>query len=89
MIGGKPAARMGDLTVHGGTIASGCPNVMIGDVAAGSPPSPVVLRMVKATLSQMNPADSAKAAQVIAMVEAAAEGVPFCEDCARKTLMET
>ena len=30
-IGGKPAARSGDLTAHGGTIASGCANVMIGD----------------------------------------------------------
>ena len=30
MIGGRPAARMGDTTAHGGTIASGCPNVMIG-----------------------------------------------------------
>jgi len=89
MIGGKPAARMGDLTVHGGTIAAGYPTVLIGEVAAGSPPSPVVLGMVKAALSQMNPADAAKAAQVIAMVEAAAEGVPFCEDCARKALTET
>lgn len=30
MIGGKPAARMGDSTAHGGTIAAGCPTVMIG-----------------------------------------------------------
>ena len=29
-IGGRPAARMGDPTVHGGTVASGCPNVLIG-----------------------------------------------------------
>lgn len=89
MIDGKPAARMGDLTVHGGTIAGGCPTVLIGDVAAGSPPSPVVLGMVNNALSQMNPADAAKAAQVIAMVEAAAEGVPFCEDCARNALTDT
>jgi uncharacterized Zn-binding protein involved in type VI secretion len=27
---GKPAARMGDTTVHGGTIVMGCPTVMIG-----------------------------------------------------------
>jgi len=27
---GNPAARMGDLTVHGGTIAAGCPTVLIG-----------------------------------------------------------
>jgi uncharacterized Zn-binding protein involved in type VI secretion len=30
MIGGKPAARMGDSTVHGGSIVAGAPNVMIG-----------------------------------------------------------
>ena len=30
MIGGKPAARMGDTTAHGGSIVMGCPTVMIG-----------------------------------------------------------
>ena len=30
MIGGKPAARMGDTTAHGGTIIMGCPTVIIG-----------------------------------------------------------
>jgi uncharacterized Zn-binding protein involved in type VI secretion len=30
MIGGMPAARVGDLTVHGGTITVGFPMVMIG-----------------------------------------------------------
>ncbi len=29
-IGGKPAARLGDLTLHGGTITSGCTSVQIG-----------------------------------------------------------
>jgi uncharacterized Zn-binding protein involved in type VI secretion len=29
-IGGRPAARMGDSTAHGGTIALGMPTVMIG-----------------------------------------------------------
>jgi uncharacterized Zn-binding protein involved in type VI secretion len=29
MIGGRPAARMGDPTAHGGTIAAGCPTVLI------------------------------------------------------------
>lgn len=27
---GKPAARMGDTTTHGGTIVLGCPTVIIG-----------------------------------------------------------
>jgi len=30
MIGGKPAARLGDMTAHGGTILAGAPTVMIG-----------------------------------------------------------
>ena len=30
MIGGRPAARLGDTTAHGGSIALGCPSVMIG-----------------------------------------------------------
>lgn len=30
MIGGRPAARMGDATAHGGNIVLGMPTVMIG-----------------------------------------------------------
>ena len=30
MIGGRPAARMGDSTAHGGVISVGCPTVIIG-----------------------------------------------------------
>ncbi|WP_047237048.1 PAAR domain-containing protein [Chromobacterium subtsugae] len=30
MIGGRPAARMGDPTAHGGKVALGCPTVIIG-----------------------------------------------------------
>jgi uncharacterized Zn-binding protein involved in type VI secretion len=29
-IGGRPAARIGDSTAHGGSIVTGCPTVMIG-----------------------------------------------------------
>ena len=29
-IGGKPAARIGDTTAHGGAIVAGCPTVIIG-----------------------------------------------------------
>jgi len=31
---GKPAARMGDSTAHGGAIAVGCPTVLIGGMPA-------------------------------------------------------
>jgi uncharacterized Zn-binding protein involved in type VI secretion len=34
-IEGKPAARMGDSTAHGGVIVAGCPTVLIGDSGAG------------------------------------------------------
>jgi uncharacterized Zn-binding protein involved in type VI secretion len=30
LIGGKPVARMGDATAHGGTIMAGLPTVLIG-----------------------------------------------------------
>ena len=30
LIGGKPAARMGDPTAHGGSVIIGSPNVLIG-----------------------------------------------------------
>jgi uncharacterized Zn-binding protein involved in type VI secretion len=30
IVGGQPAARMGDMTVHGGVIVIGLPTVMIG-----------------------------------------------------------
>lgn len=30
LIGGKQAARQGDMTAHGGTIAAGFPSVIIG-----------------------------------------------------------
>jgi uncharacterized Zn-binding protein involved in type VI secretion len=30
LIGGQPAARLGDMTAHGGTIILGLPTVLIG-----------------------------------------------------------
>jgi hypothetical protein len=33
--GGKPAARMGDMTAHGGTITVGFPTVLIGEMSPG------------------------------------------------------
>ena len=30
LIGGRPAARMGDQTAHGGQVVMGCPTVIIG-----------------------------------------------------------
>ena len=80
-IGGKPAARMGDPTVHGGVITVGCVTVLIGEVAPGSPPPPVMPLPVKAAISQMNPSTAASADQIMTMKQAAKNGTPFCEAC--------
>jgi len=40
LIGGRPAARMGDNTAHGGVVALGCFNVLIGMAGAASSGSP-------------------------------------------------
>jgi uncharacterized Zn-binding protein involved in type VI secretion len=34
LIGGMPAARMLDLSTHAGSVAIGCPTVLIGDAAS-------------------------------------------------------
>jgi len=34
-INGKPVARIGDMTQHGGVIVTGCPTVIIGNVGMG------------------------------------------------------
>lgn len=43
---GKPAARMGDTTVHGGSIVAGCPTVLIGGKPAARVGDPHVCPMV-------------------------------------------
>src|SRR5215210_7437969 len=35
LVGGRPAARIGDMTAHGGVIVTGCFTVLIGDAGAG------------------------------------------------------
>lgn len=36
-VGGQMAARIGDVTTHGGVITTGAPNVIIGEAGAGGP----------------------------------------------------
>lgn len=36
IVSGSPAARMGDMTVHGGVISVGLPTVLIGDKSGGA-----------------------------------------------------
>jgi uncharacterized Zn-binding protein involved in type VI secretion len=53
LVNGLQAARIGDLTVHGGSITTGYPTVLIGDVGGGgaSAPSPLVLAPFLSALS--------------------------------------
>jgi uncharacterized Zn-binding protein involved in type VI secretion len=71
MIGGRPAARMGDNTAHGGVIVAGYPTVMIGESGSGSGGGGAGMGAVQ------------PAAQRAALLEAAASGAPFCEECER------
>jgi hypothetical protein len=82
-IGGKPAARMGDPTVHGGLISVGCPTVLIGEVAPGTPQSPVSPLLMKSAMLQMVPGNTAIADQIISMRAAAKNGAVLCESCSR------
>jgi hypothetical protein len=82
---------MGDLTVHGGVITVGCPTVMIGEVGAGSPISPVIGGAVGNAVGGGGGGGGAggagggdgKAAnpQEAAMTEAGEEGAPLVEEC--------
>jgi len=47
---GKPAARMGDMTAHGGSIVAGCPTVMIGGAPAARVGDMHVCPMVTGTV---------------------------------------
>ncbi len=78
---GSMAARIGDLTAHGGTITLGFPTVIIGDAGGGSAP-PGGMSMVMAQLGVEkqggDPGQTAKA-----MIGASAQGVPFVDPCMR------
>jgi hypothetical protein len=86
LIGGKPAARMGDQCAHGGAITIGCMTVLIGETGGGG--VGLAAMPVSALVGVMNdvPAMSKQIAQIIALKEAAKSGVPFCEVCAEAML---
>jgi hypothetical protein len=58
MIGGKPAARLGDQCAHGGAITLGCPTVLIGEVQPGQVAPPAV--SVPSLAGHINPDKAAK-----------------------------
>jgi hypothetical protein len=63
MIGGKPAARMGDNCSHGGMITVGCPTVLIGDSGGGGSPQAATMSAARAAGKAFVPTNcAAKAA---------------------------
>lgn len=83
LIGGRPAARMGDNTAHGGTIAIGCPNVLIGDMGMGAAsffaamPATVLAELLGGMTNQM----ARITKQAVALADGAAVGAMVCIKC--------
>jgi hypothetical protein len=92
MIGGKPAARMGDQTAHGGVIITGLPTVLIGDAvyasagggggaAAGGDAASATSKAASAITTAAGAQSPGATPQSSALSEAASEGVPLVEEC--------
>lgn len=80
LIGGKPAARMGDSTAHGGVIVGGFPTVLIGEVSPGTTVTPAVyLPLLLEPLT--NPQQVKKTKDIATMQEAANKGKSLVEPC--------
>jgi uncharacterized Zn-binding protein involved in type VI secretion len=80
-VGGLMAARMGDLTMHGGSIVVGCPTVLIGEAGAGSL-GETKMSMVMPKMGMEKKGADTKA-QIETMIAASQKGAPFCEECER------
>lgn len=75
-VGGLPAARIGDMTAHGGVITTGAPTVLIGD----SMNMDFGMGVAGAGM-QSNVPFSAPDLQGKAMIAAHTEAKPFCRLC--------
>lgn len=95
-VGGLQAARMGDNTVHGGVIVTGCFTVLIGDAGgggggAGGPGSGgeatgvEIAAQEKAYIGALTEGKyfPRPAAQAQALKDSAKSGAAFCERCAQ------
>lgn len=78
-VGGMPAARMGDLCAHGGTIVTGLPTVLIGEVGGGSV-SPAPFKSISLPLG-VETKGGAPDPSAQAMIGAAKAGTPFAQQC--------
>jgi uncharacterized Zn-binding protein involved in type VI secretion len=79
---GMPAARMGDQTAHGGVIVKGEFTVLIGDAGGGGGGAGTAAMQPIAAEGR----DALGQAMAQAMIAAAKEGKPFCEQCTRAAL---
>ena len=79
LVGGLPAARMGDQTVHGGTIVIGLPTVLIGETASGGVAAAMAGMMID--IASGAAAIGNAAAQAAALIKASEDGAYFCRRC--------
>ena len=77
-INGKPAARMGDMTAHGGRIVLGCFTVLIGDSGSGGGGVSVDTLVFK---NDVPDSDPATIKQLEVLSTAAQNGTPLSEIC--------
>lgn len=78
LVGGLPAARVGDMTAHGGVIVVGMPTVLIGETAAGGGGGGggAMVDVANGAAAIANPG-----AQASAMIAANRDGAYFCRRC--------
>lgn len=81
LVQGSPAARMGDMTAHGGVIVMGQPNVLIGDAGSASLGG-LTQALVNLPIG-VEGQGTAFAEMADAMIAAAKKGLPFCEQCSK------
>jgi uncharacterized Zn-binding protein involved in type VI secretion len=87
-VGGLPAARIGDPTVHGGVIVVGLPTVIIGEVGSGPGGGGSMGGAGRGSgggpdLMSSGAALSAPGQQSQTLQNASNDGTPFCERCAQ------
>ena len=75
-VNGKPAARIGDMTNHGGSVVTGFPTVLIGDLGSAT-----VGTLEGGDLAGTNPADFKKS-----LVASSHHGKAFCAVCYQQAL---
>ncbi len=83
-VGGMPAARMLDMTAHGGVIVMGAPTVIIGEVSPASPSAGSMAMVAPGAPLLADAGGNVQVAQTVtSLIAAGQNGTPFCEHCAR------